>query len=453
MDKLENVLGPIAEKLNNNKVLAAIRDGFLIATPLIIASSFFLLVQNFPVPGYADFMAGIFGEDWSLYLGSVSGATFSLLAILNVIGIGYSYAKQLDSDGAIGAVVSLVAYFIITPQRHPEFTNEAGDVFRGFSFSHLGSEGLFLAMLAAIISVRVLVWVEDKGWIIKLPEGVPPMVMQSFSALIPAFFSITFFFIIRIVFGMTSYEYANDFIYSVLQTPLMGLGRNPFFPVIYQFLSTLFWFFGINGPAVTNTVFGPIATALTFENLDAYQAFGMGADLPNIYTSSFSNFFGNYGGGGSTLSLVIVMLLFGKSERLKQLSKLSILPGIFGINEMVIYGVPMVLNPIMIIPFLLAPVLNISLAYGATAIGLIPRTFGLSIPWTTPIFFSGWLATGSIIASFFQIFLLVLGCLLYYPFFKVLDKQYLEQEDLDAQKDETDELDEISLDDISFDEL
>lgn len=447
MDKLEEVLGPIAVRLNNNKVLSAIRDGFLIATPLIIASSLFLLIQNFPVPGYAEFMSGIFGENWSVYLGSVSGATFSLLAILNVIGIGYAYARELDSDGAIGSIVSLVAYFIITPQTHPEFTNEAGNAFRGFAYSHLGSEGLFLAMLAAIVSVRILVWVEDKGWVIKLPDGVPPMVMKSFSALIPAFFSITAFFIIRIIFALTPYEYANDFIYTVLQTPLMGLGRNPFFPVIYQFASSLFWFFGINGPAVTNTVFGPIATALTYENLDAYQAFGMEADLPNIYTSSFSNFFGNYGGGGSTLSLVLLMIFLGRSERLKQLSKLSILPGIFGINEMVIYGVPIVLNPIMMIPFLLVPVMNISLAYGATAIGLIPRTFGLAIPWTTPIFFSGWLATGSFRASFFQLFLLALGCLVYYPFFRLLDKQYLEEEDV-APEDKDDPIADISFDDV-----
>lgn len=451
MEKLENVLGPIAEKLNNNKVLVSIRDGFLVATPLIIAASVFLLIQNFPVPGYAEFMSGIFGENWSVYLGSVSNATFSLIALLNVVGIGYSYARQLDSDGAIGSIIAFVSYFIITPQTHPEYTNEAGEAFNGFSFADLGSEGLFLGMVTAIIAVRVAVWVEQKGWVIKLPEGVPPMVMQSFSSLIPAFFAISFFFLTRIAFSFTSYEYANEFIYAQLQTPLMGLGRSAFFPVIYQVSSSLFWFFGINGPAVTNTVFGPISTALTYENLAVYQEAGVTADLPNIYTSSFSNFFGNYGGGGSTLSLVIMMVLFAKSQRLKQLSRLSLLPGVFGINEMVIYGVPIVLNPVMIIPFMLVPMMNISLAYGATYFGIIPRTFGLSIPWTTPIFFSGWLATGSLRASFFQLFLLGLGCLIYYPFLKVLDKQYLEEEDIDPEELEEDELDGISLGDISFD--
>lgn len=450
LDMLENVLAPVAEKLNSNKVLIAIRDGFLIATPLIIASSLFLLIQNFPIPGYAEFMTGIFGDKWSTYLGAVSGATFSLLALLNVLGIGFSYSRELGSDGAVGSVVALVAFLILSPQTHPEFVNEAGRAFSGFSYSNLGSQGLFLGMISAILAVRIFNFVEQKGWVIKMPEGVPPMVAMSFSALIPAFFAITFFFFVRIGFGMTQFEYAQNFIFVVLQTPLMGLGRLAIFPVLYQLFSTLFWFFGINGPAVTNTVFGPISTALTYENLAAFEQFGIHANLPNIYTSSFSNFFGNYGGGGSTLSLVICMVLFAKSQRLKQLGKLSIVPGFFGINEMVIFGLPVVLNPIIIIPFVLVPVMNISLAYAATYIGLIPRTFGLSIPWTTPIFVSGWLATGSIRASFFQLFLLLLGIGVYYPFFKVLDKQYLEEESQGISK-ETDELDEISLDDLSFD--
>ncbi|AMC93951.1 PTS sugar transporter subunit IIA [Erysipelothrix larvae] len=450
LDKLENVLGPIAEKLNNNKVLIAIRDGFLISTPLIIGASVFLLIQNFPINGYSEFMASIFGENWSTYLGAVSGATFSLLAMINVICIGYVYARELGSEGMVGGIVALVSFLILTPQSHPNFVNDAGKSFSGFAYSNLGSSGLFLGMICAIVSVLIFNKIEKKGWVIKMPAGVPPMVAMSFSALIPAFFSMTFFFLLRIGVSLTSYNFAHDMIMEVLQAPLMGLGRLPIFPVLYQFFSTLFWFFGINGPAVTNTVFSPITTVLTQENLSVFLEFGMKADLPNIYTASFSDFFGNYGGGGSTLSLVICMLFFAKSQRLKQLGRLSIVPGIFGVNEMVIFGLPVVLNPIILVPFILVPVMNISLGYIATAIGLIPRTFGISIPWTMPIFFSGWLATGSFKAAFFQIFLLILGILVYYPFFKVLDKQYLEEETKGLES-ETDELDDISLSDISFD--
>lgn len=146
------------------------------------------------------------------------------------------------------------------------------------------------------------------------------------------------------------------------------------------------------------------------------------------------------------------MVTMGKSQRMKQLGRLSIVPGIFGINEMIIFGLPIVLNPIILIPFLLVPVMNIALSTAATVIGIIPYTTGIALPWTTPIFFSGWLSTGSLFAGIFQLGLLALGCLVYYPFFRILDKQYLEDEKK-PQDLQVDELDDISLDDISFDDL
>src|SRR5690625_3197777 len=151
MDKLESVLTPIAEKLTNNKVLLAIRDGFLISTPLIIVASIFLLIANFPVPGYSEFFARFFVEGWESNLTVVSNATFNLIALLNVIGIGYAYDQQLKVSAIAGGVLSMVNYLILTPQIHPEFTNADGNPFTGFSFTNLGSVGLFLAMITALI--------------------------------------------------------------------------------------------------------------------------------------------------------------------------------------------------------------------------------------------------------------------------------------------------------------
>ena len=449
-DKLEKTLAPVAEKLSTNKILIAIRDGFLISTPLIIVASIFLLIANFPVPGYSEFVAGFFGEGWESNLTVVSNATFNMIAILNVIGIGYSYARQLKAEPIAGAAVAFVSYLIITPQVHPEFVNEAGNAFRGFAFGNLNSQGLFLAMITAILSVKIFAYVKDKGWVIKLPEGVPPAVMSSFAALVPSMFAMVTFFLIRLGFSQTVFGHAQNFILEVLQTPLMGLGENKLFEIIYQFLSNLFWFFGINGPAVTNTIFSPIHHTMTFANQAAFLA----GDpiMPYIFTGPFSDFFGNFGGGGSTLSLVLLMTTMAKSERMKQLGRLSIIPAIFGINEMIIFGLPIVLNPVILIPFLLVPVMNIALATLATLAGIIPYTTGIALPWTTPIFFSGWLSTGSFFAGFFQLGLLALGCLVYFPFFKILDKQYVEDE-LSPQTIVSDELDDISLDDISFDDL
>ena len=447
---LEKVMGSSAEKLGNNKVLIAIRDGFLVSTPLIIVASIFLVIANFPIPGYVDFLAQFFGQGWPSKMDAIIDSTFSVLGLLGAVGIGYAYARQLESDPIAGGAVALVCFLIITPKVHSDFVNAAnGKAFNGFALAHLGSAGMFLAMITAIISVKIFVTIKNKGWVIKMPDGVPPAVTQSFAALIPSAFAMFFFFVVYLVFSATDYQYAHNFIYKILQAPLMGFGQSLIFEPIYQFLSTLFWFFGINGPAVTNTVFNPIHLALTAENLEAFK---QGATLPNIFTGPFGDFFGNFGGGGSTLSLVFLMVFFGKSERMKKLGRLAIIPGIFGINEMIIFGLPVVLNPLIVIPFILTPLVNTILATIATLIGLIPYTTGAALPWTTPFFFSGWLSTGSIVAGLFQIVLIIIGMGIYYPFFRVIDKQYLHEEH-QAANSLSDELDELSLDDLSFDDL
>ena len=447
---LEKIMGSSAEKLGNNKVLIAIRDGFLVSTPLIIVASIFLVIANFPIPGYVDFLAQFFGQGWPSKMDAIIDSTFSVLGLLGAVGIGYAYARQLESDPIAGGAVALVCFLIITPKVHSDFVNAAnGKAFNGFALAHLGSAGMFLAMITAIISVKIFVTIKNKGWVIKMPDGVPPAVTQSFAALIPSAFAMFFFFVVYLVFSATDYQYAHNFIYKILQAPLMGFGQSLIFEPIYQFLSTLFWFFGINWPAVTNTVFNPIHLALTAENLEAFK---QGATLPNIFTGPFGDFFGNFGGGGSTLSLVFLMVFFGKSERMKKLGRLAIIPGIFGINEMIIFGLPVVLNPLIVIPFILTPLVNTILSTIATLIGLIPYTTGAALPWTTPFFFSGWLSTGSIVAGLFQIVLIIIGMGIYYPFFRVIDKQYLHEEH-QAANSLSDELDELSLDDLSFDDL
>lgn len=449
LEKMDKILGPIANALSRNKVLSAIRDGFLVTVPIVIVGSIFLLIANFPISGYPEFMAGLFGEGWDGYLARVFGIAFDCVALLASLSIAYAYSKELKMTNNIGAaVISLVSFLIITPQSHPEFINEADKVFRGFSFGNFGTAGMFLSMIVAIISVKIFNWAFKRKLVIKLPDGVPPAVMDSFAALIPAAFVMTFFFILSVIFSKTSYEYAHNFIYEVLQAPLVGLGKNPAFEVIYQFLSTLFWFFGINGPAVTNTIFAPIHKALTLENYEAAKA---GLEMTNIFTAGFSDFFCNFGGGGSTLGLVIMMAFIGKSNRIKMLGRLSLPAGIFGINEPIIFGLPIVLNPIMIIPFILTPVVNTVLATLATTMGIMPITTGVQLPWTTPIGFSGYLVTGSFMAVLVQFALLAINMLIYYPFLKLLDKKYLEEEHL--EKDKEDDVDDLSFDDLSFDDL
>ena len=444
MNKLEKVLMPVADKLGKNKVLIAIRDGFLITTPLIIVASIFLLIANFPIPNWSEFWAGYFGEGWEMWFTNVSRAVFNMVGFLTVFGTSYAYGRELKGDAIQSAAIGIVSFLILTPTR----INVEGleNPLGALSLDFLGSDGIFLGLLVSLTSVWLFNWVYRRGWTIKMPDGVPPAVVKSFEALIPSSIVMILFFFIRIGIAMTPFETMHNLIFEVLQTPLKGVGNTLTAQLIYGLACTVFWVFGINGPAVANSVFGPVTKVLTMENLDAFQN---GADLPNIFTDPFSNFFTNWGGGGSTLSLVIVMILFCKSQRIKQLGKLSLVPGIFGINEPIIFGLPIILNQIMAIPFILVPQINLVLSTFATKMGIIPYTTGVALPWTTPIGFSGYLSTGSFVAALWQFALLALGCLIYYPFIKTLDKQYLLDESQTVSFEET----EISFDDISFDDL
>lgn len=449
MQKLEKFLMPVAEALSKNKVLSAIRDGFLVTVPITIVCSIFLLISNFPVQGFLDVMGAIFGPNWSIYCGRVITVGFDCIALLSVLGIGYCYAREKGLENRVGAAVTaLVCFLIITPQSMTTTIEGVVDPIKmnGYGFKYFGTQGMFLAMLVGILAVEIFNYAINKKLVIKLPDGVPPAVAESFASLIPAGIAMVVFLLTNIVFSLTSFEYAHNFIYQILQQPLVGLGKFAGFEIIYQFLSTLLWFFGINGPAVTNTVFSPIHKVLTIENYEAAQA---GLTMTNIFTQGFSDFFCNFGGGGSTLGLVFLMSFVAKSNRMKTLGRLSLPAGIFGINEPIIFGLPVVLNPIIAIPFILCPIVNTIIGYLATITGIMPITLGVSLPWTCPAIFSGFLVTGSIMGSIVQIVQILVNVAIYYPFFKVMDEKYLAEELNNANQ--VDEVDNLSFDDLSLD--
>ena len=443
LSKLESVLMPLAEKIGKNKYLIAVRDGFLLSMPLLIVGSFFLLIANFPIPGWSAFWARFFGEDWVSYFAKPTDATFSIMAILAVVGIGYSFAEQMNVDKLFGAASAMVSWFLIMPY---EVLLEGGGSVKGIPLDWVGSKGIFVGIICAFLSIHIYAWVNKKGWVIKMPEGVPPTVVKSFAALIPAGVSMLVFFVINIIFAMTPFHSAFDFIFTILQVPLLKLGNTlPAMVIAYIFLH-LFWFFGVNGGSVVAAVFNPILQTLSAENLAAYQA---GAPIPNIICQQFQDLFATFGGCGSALSLMIAMLLFCRSKRIRELGKLSLVPGLFGINEPIVFGLPIVLNPMILIPFMLVPTINIVISYVCMSIGLVPLCSGVAIPWTMPVVLSGFLATGWQ-GAVLQLLLLILGVFIYMPFIKMMDKQYLADE---AKAADSKDDDDIDFDDLSFDDL
>lgn len=448
LDWLERVLTPMARVIGENKYLIAIRDGFLLSTPLLIVGSLFLLIANFPLPQWDNWMSTIFGSDWASHMSTPASASFDVMTILAVAGIGYSLARQFDEDAMQAAVVSLVAFFIVTPYT-TFFTPENSDTIyevTSLPLKWVGSSGLFLGMITALIATRLFVWVLKKGWKIKMPDGVPPTVVKSFEALIPSFVVVFLFFVVDWLISLTSYGNLQEVIFNLLQVPLLSLGNTLGAMIIAYLFLHFFWFFGINGSSVVGAVFNPILRALSVENLDAYKA---GLPIPNIITGQFQDMFATFGGAGSTLSLIVVMILVCKSQRIKKLSQLSLVPGIFGINEPIIFGLPIVLNPLILIPFVLVPTINIIIAYFAMNLGLVPFTNGIQLPWTTPIIFSGFLVSGWQ-GALLQGLLFILGMFIYYPFIKVMDNQYLKEEAA-AAENHTEE--EIDFDDFDFDDL
>lgn len=426
--KFEQILMPFATKLGNNVVLKSLRDGFLIITPLIIVTSTFLLIGNFPIPGWDSFWTGLLGKNWAEWFSAVSNSVFSFTGILSCMAIGYAYGKNRGLEAIHASVVALISFLILTPTSVSIGKETVGAV----ETMYVGPNGIFLGIFIAIISVELYRFAVKRNWTIKMPDGVPPAVSQSFDALIPSGLVILFFFLVHILFSISSYDTAYNFIYTLIQAPLKHVGNSLPSVLLYNFLASVLWVFGINGPTITNSVWSPIFFVLTQDNLKAYTNH---LEIPHIYTQPFIDIFTTYGGGGSTLSLLIVMFVVCRSKRIRELGKLAILPGIFGINEPIIFGLPVVLNPIIAIPFIVVPVLNTFISGIVFTLGWVPKTTGVLLPWTTPPIISGWLATGSWTGSVLQLFEIILGIMIYYPFVKMLDHQYLDEEAAALEED------------------
>lgn len=447
MKKLEKVLMPLAEAIGRNKYLMSIRDGFLLSTPLLIGGSIFLLIANFPIPAWIEFLEGTVvnqatGQTLAGYISKPADATFTIMAVFAVMGIAYSFAEKLGTNKLFGAATALVSWFLIMPYTVTGEVDVNGVAqavsLTGVPLGWLGAKDIFVGIFCAFISVHIYTFVEKRGWTIKMPAGVPPTVEESFAALIPAAVVMIIFFAVNLIFGYMGTD-VFQIIFEFLQTPLLNLGDTLGAMVIAYIFLHIFWFFGVNGGSVVGAVFNPILQTLSAGNV---------AGEHHIICQQFQDLFATFGGAGSTLSLVIAMLLFCKSKRIKNLGKMSLVPGIFGINEPILFGLPIVLNPAMLVPFILVPTINIVISYFAMAMNFVPICSGVNIPWTTPLVISGFLATNWV-GALLQAALLVLGVFIYMPFIKILDKQYLQEEMSNVEEDDED----ISLDDLSFDDL
>jgi len=420
MDKLGDRLMPVAQKISGNRYLSAVKEGFFGAMPILIVGSMFLLFTSLPFNGYSEFMARIFSENWMDFFYIPYQVSYKLMTLFVVVGMARSLAHYYKIDSRAAITLAFVGIFILTP------IVVTADKVKGFPIDNLSASGLLLCIISTCLAVEILRFCLQKGWTIKMPDSVPESISRSFASVIPAFFVFLIFNIIRTVFKLTAFGDAQTFIFQTLQKPLQALGSTLPATVIILFVEAVIWCFGIHGSSIVSSVMNPIWYSLSAENAAAFEA---GLALPNIVNYQFIAHFVKIGGAAATLGLALACVFRSRSNQYKTLGRLAIVPSIFNINEPLIFGVPIVLNPLMMIPFVLSNVTVGIVTYMAMATGLCPIINGLNLPYTVPAVISGFILCGWRGAAL-QIVLIIISVAIYLPFFNMIDKQAyaLEQE-------------------------
>ena len=420
---IEEKMVPVVSKFASLRYMRALKSGFMVIMPLTIIASVFLLITDFPITGYPEFMAKIFGPERDSFLSPAYRATFDMMGILLAGTIAYKLAESDEVDPLPVMIISIVAYVIVTPKF---VTAESGEVInKVLPMAWLGTKGVITAIIMSITSTEIYRFIVKKNLVIKLPENVPPMVYKSFFSLVPGVIVVAFALLVNGIF-LTMGKSMHEFIYDILQVPLQGLTASPIAITIVAGLNGFLWWFGIH-PTVVNSIVNPLLNANSVENLELFKQGALTLENANIGTIQMIDQFATIGGAGMTIGLVLAMLVVAKSQRMKMLSKLSTVPAVFNINEPIVFGLPIIMNPLMLIPITLAPIVSVLIAYGAIVIGFMNPFNGVVAPWPTPPIFSGFLVSGWQ-GAVVQVVAIIAAFAIYYPFVLALDKQYRAEE-------------------------
>ena len=427
-EKLQSILVPISQKVSENKVLRGISGGFSAMLPIVMVGAIFTLLASLNISFYQNLITSIGLKPLLAIPASYTTDMISLYAVFCIARAEAKVYGMDDSDSVASGLISLMFFLILIPLGVSGKAAESGEVVNvaaAIPTAYLGSRGLFTAMILGILIPRLHHLFIKYNITIKMPEGVPEMISKSFAAMIPAICIGAVAVLVRFLFSLTAYGSATNAIYGILQAPLNALTNNPFTFLLLLLICNLMWFFGIHGGMVANPIRMALYTQATLANLEAY---GAGTTLPNAVVNTAWFGMGNIGGSACAIGLCLNIALFAKSQRYKALNKVSLPAGLVSISEPMVFGVPMVLNPVMLIPMLLAPTVTFLLGYFAMVTGIMPYMTGAELPNGTPVLLGGFLAWGSIKGVIFQALLIAVSTLIYYPFFKILDRQAVAEE-------------------------
>ena len=413
---LEKYFVPVAGKIGSQRHLVAIRDGFVAIMPLILLGSFAVLINGLPFDWYQNFLTDVFGPGWTDLGGNIWKGSFAILSLLVAISISYNLAKSYKVDGLSAALVTFGALVIMSPVTATE---------GGLDFGWMGAQGLFVSIIVSLVATEIFRFLIQKNFTIKMPNGVPTAVARSFAALLPATVVFIVFSLAFLLFSHAGTS-LHEVIFESIQKPLQGLSNTLPSAIIISLLIHVLWFFGLHG---TN-ILGPIMETIYLPSIEAnIEAFKDGvsvfSDQLIVITKPFFDVYVHLGGAGATLALIVAIFLVAKSAQYRGIARLTAPAGLFNINEPILFGVPIVLNPILIIPFILVPIVLTIISYFAITLGFVPKTVAL-VPWSMPPIISGYLVTGGHWAgSVLQIFNFLVAVAIYIPFIKVQDKTAL----------------------------
>ena len=400
---------PVAAKIGSQRHLMALRDGVVMIMPLLILGAFAMVIIDFPIPAWITLMENT-GWSWDGHIDIVMNATFGIMSLIATFGVASSLAKSYKKDdgnaidGVPAGILAIAAFFVVVQDTGTDSAN------------------LFVAMVVAIFTAEVYRVFIQKGWTIKMPDSVPEAIARQFTALLPglAVLGITWL-AVAVPMTYTGYGNAATWLNEGLFSWLKAVGLSYPFMLLGTFIEHLLWTFGLHGAAIVIfPFFEPLFLSATV------------AGTTNIITWGFYENNVWIGGSGATLPVVIYMVLFAKSKLLKEVGKVALVPGIFNINEPVTFGLPVVLNPVLMIPFILTPMAITTVMYFGTAAGLFP-VMDKILPWTTPIFISGFLASaGGMGARLMGVLAQVIGFaisfIIYLPFIRAWDTVNLKRE-------------------------
>lgn len=400
MEFIEDKLLPILYKIGNSKHLTSIRDGISKTIPFTIVGSVFLIIANFPVAAWTDFIA-----PWSNLLNAPVNVTFNVLGLISAIGIGYYMGQTFGIDRISNCLLTTIGFLLAT-------LND--DL--SLNIDNFGATGMFTAIVIGILTTHIFLFCEKRNLVINMPDGVPPSVSTSFTSLIPGAMLIAIVWVLRCVLSIN----LNEVIAFIFSPVIFGLSTLPGM-IVYTIIVCLLWVCGIHGDNVLSGIATPVFLGLLAENTAAFQA---GTAAPNIISEGYWIVFMCLGGTGSTLGLVLNMLR-SRCKVYNELGKLALPSAIFCINEPVIFGFPIVANPLMMIPFILTPVVLCIGSYVLIAVGLVGRIV-IQVPWTIPPVIGAYLATnGNIGAAIWSVCSIAIAYFIYFPFFKMAERQQL----------------------------